>query len=102
MALAAGVPGRVGEKRTPATAGAVGSNPIGAAEIDDASAAPASGTVTTGADGAGAEAVSAGFGAGLLVELQPGLAKISMSAKRWMPTTTPNTRMIFIGKIMLA
>jgi len=43
--------------------------------------------------------VSTGAGAGAEVELQPGLAKIRIKANTWMPTTTPRTFMIFIGKI---
>jgi len=80
----------------------MGSAPSGAAVREDSGASDEpleSGTLTTGAAGAGAAAVSAAVGAGLLVELQPGLAKMSMSANRWMPTTTPKTRMIFIVKV---
>jgi hypothetical protein len=47
--------------------------------------------------GEGAAAVSVGRGAGLLVELQPGLAKIRIRAKTWMPTTMPKIFRIFIG-----
>jgi hypothetical protein len=52
--------------------------------------------LTTGA-ASGCGVVSAVDGAGLLVELQPGLAKIRMSAKTWMPTTMPKIFRIFIG-----
>jgi hypothetical protein len=43
------------------------------------------------------EAVSPGEGGVFVVELQPGLAKIRISAKRWMPTTMPKIFRIFIG-----
>jgi hypothetical protein len=47
--------------------------------------------------GEGAALVSPGAGAFLAVELQPGFAKIRISAKRWMPTTIPKIFRIFIG-----
>ena len=89
-APATGVFGRVGTKRSPAdaagagAAGAFGLKVI--AEEDDSAA----GVVAVGAllgaeptDAGGVfEAVSAAAGGVLLVELQPGLAKIRISAKR--------------------
>jgi hypothetical protein len=44
--------------------------------------------------------VSEGVGAGWLVELQPGFAKIRIRAKTWIPTTTPKILRIFIGGTM--
>ena len=46
------------------------------------------------------ETVSVGEGAGLFGELQPGFAKIRISAKRWMPTTIPKIFRIFIGGLV--
>ena len=48
----------------------------------------------------GVDDVSPGDGGVLDVELQPGLAKIRISAKRWMPTTIPKIFRIFIGGLV--
>ena len=51
-------------------------------------------------------AVAAGEGAGFVVELQPGLAKMRMRANTWTPTTRPKIFRIFIvgeiGKVVMA
>jgi hypothetical protein len=82
----------VGEKRT---TGVAPSAPTGAEETGEGSSA---GGGTTVADGeASATTVSDGDGAGFDAELQPGLAKIRINAKAWMPTTTPKILRIFMG-----
>ena len=95
-------------KRTPvsvvagaAAAGVSGLN-VMADEPGVDSAGGCSGVVVAGAATIGdgpVEVVSAAEGGGLAVELQPGLAKIRISAKRWMPTTMPKIFRIFIGGI---
>lgn len=104
-APATGVPGRVGVKRTPlsaavgAAAGVSGLNEM-ADDMDDDSFDAIDGfEFLLGAERIGevvVEAVSLGEGEGLVV-LHPGLAKIRISAKRWMPTTMPKIFRIFIG-----
>ena len=102
--------GRVGATRGPsaavdgaAAAGELGLNVI-ADELDDVSVAAgtvevdvALGVVAMGA--VGFAAVSLADGGVLVVELQPGFAKIRIRAKRWMPTTMPKIFRIFIGGI---
>ena len=108
IAPATGVPGRVGVKRTPGSpaagagaAGASGLNVIAeelgvsvvvldALELEFGAATIGDGVVL-------GAAVSPSDGGVLDVELQPGLAKIRISAKRWMPTTMPKIFRIFIG-----
>jgi len=43
---------------------------------------------------------SAGDGDVLLVALQPGLTKIRINAKTWMPTTTPKILSIFMEQVL--
>lgn len=104
-APATGVPGRVGVKRTPlsaitgAAAGVSGLKEI--ADEVDAGSFEALGAFEfeLGAERIGdvvVDAVSLGEGDGFVV-LQPGFAKIRISAKRWMPTTMPKIFRIFIG-----
>ena len=64
--------------------------------LPDAGGADFTGMVTGGGVSTLA-AVSAGVGAVLAVELQPGLAKIRIRAKTWIPTTMPKIFRIFIG-----
>src|SRR4051812_3890174 len=110
-APATGVPGRVGVKRTPpvelldevAVAGASGLKETGGEPADELSLVEPRveperfGIFIVG--GASAVAtVSVGAGAGLVVELQPGVAKMRTRAKKWMPTTMPKIFRIFIGR----
>src|SRR5688572_22857864 len=105
MAVATGVPGRVGVKRTvgaalptlddgSAVAGASGLNGGGVLATGGVLAAGVVEGVVPGVD---VETVSPGLGAGLVLELHPGFAKIRTSAKTWMPTTMPKIFRIFIG-----
>ena len=110
-APATGVPGLVGVKRTPvsfagagaAAAGVSGLNVIaddaGAVSVEAAGVAAVTGEEAAGG-GLVLALVSLGEGAVLLVELQPGLAKMRISAKRWMPTTMPKIFRIFIGGLV--
>ena len=58
------------------------------------------GALTSG-EGSVFDIVSLVDGVGLAVELQPGLAKIRISAKTWMPTTMPKIFRIFIGELVV-
>jgi hypothetical protein len=98
---ATGLPGRVGVTRAPpadgidAPAGASGLNVM--ADDVDVDEVDVEGALTSGLAASVFEVVSASAGVGFVVELQPGLAKIRMSAKTWMPTTIPKIFRIFIG-----
>ena len=106
---AAGVPGRVGEKRISGVALAFGSKDEGTELAPESSPAITTGeTLSDPARDTGVfeassveESVSEGEGAGLFGELQPGFAKISTSANTWMPTTTLKILRIFIAGVLL-
>ena len=57
------------------------------------------GTLMAGA-GSDFATVSVGAGAGLVDELQPGVAKMRTRANTWMPTTMPKILRIFIGGVL--
>ena len=103
---AAGVPGRVGENRIDGLAGALGSNVFGIELTGESPPAIVTGVTLSepprgaaaGAESSVLETVSDGEGAGLFGELHPGFAKISTSAKTWMPTTTPKILRIFMSR----
>jgi hypothetical protein len=97
--VAAAVPGRVGVKRTPvdddAVAGASGLKLGGGFPIGIETVLVERGTETVGPPLGGKVSLGAGMGR-FAVELQPGFAKISISAKTWMPITTPKIFRIFM------
>ena len=100
---AAGVPGRVGENRISGVAVALGSNDGGTELTGESPPAITTGETLSESDAAAAlvGAVSEGEGAAFFGELQPGFAKISTSAKTWMPTTTLKILRIFIAGIVV-
>ena len=106
---AAGVPGRVGEKRMSEDAVALGSNDGGTELTGESPPAITAGETLSESDRGPALVdvpslrltVSEGEGAAFFGELQPGFAKISTSAKTWMPTTTLKILRIFIAGIVV-
>jgi len=61
----------------------------------------AAGVVVAAGTGTGAGEVSEGAPSALVVELQPGLIKITKITRAWMPATTPQILRIFIAKNMI-